>query len=71
MKKEVATEIVDLMVEFGDRLNQSVALVKDNCSEDELDSYRRAVGKIMGGMLLDVMNPIFDEHPDLKPDQLE
>ncbi|MCP3669199.1 MAG: hypothetical protein GY814_01925 [Gammaproteobacteria bacterium] len=71
MKKEVATEIVDLMMEFGGRLNQSVALVQDNCSEDELVSYRRAVGKLMGAMLLDVMNPIFDEHPELKPDQLE
>ncbi|UTW46642.1 hypothetical protein KFE80_05525 [bacterium SCSIO 12696] len=71
MKKEVAVEIVDLMLEFGDRLNQSVAIVKDNCSEDELASHRRAIGKLMGSMLLDIMNPIFDEHPELKPDQLE
>jgi hypothetical protein len=71
MKKEVATEIIDLMIEFGDRLNQSVALVKDNCSEDELVSYRSVVGKLMGSMLLDIMNPIFDKHPDLKPDKLE
>ncbi|SEB19137.1 hypothetical protein [Marinobacterium iners] len=71
MKKEVATEIVDLMVEFGDRLNQSVAMVQKDCSEDELVVYRRAAGKLMGTMLLDIMNPIFDEHPDLKSDRLE
>ncbi|WP_075188146.1 hypothetical protein [Teredinibacter haidensis] len=71
MKKQVATEVIDLMVEFGDRLNQSVTLVQDHCSKDELDAYRRSVGKLMGNMLLDIMNPIFDEHPELKPDQLE
>ena len=71
MKQEVATEIVDLMVEFGDRLNQSVALVQGNCSEDELASYRSVVGKLMRSILLDIMNPILDEHPDLKSDRLE
>ncbi|WP_444935805.1 hypothetical protein ACJJIW_16870 [Microbulbifer sp. JMSA004] len=71
MKKEVAGEIVSLMLEFGARLDQSVALVQDNCSKDELVSYRRAVGKLMGNMLLDIMNPIFNEHPELKPDELE
>ena len=71
MKKQVATEIVNLMVEFGDRLNQSIGLVQNSCSEDELASYRCAVGKLMGSMLLEVMNPIFEEHPELKPDQLE
>lgn len=71
MDKKVATEVVDLMVEFGDRLNQSVVLVKDNCSHDEFIIYRNAVAKLMGDMLLDVMNPIFKEFPELKPDRLK
>lgn len=70
MKKKVAIEIVDLMLDFGNRLNASVALVQNNCTDDELVEYRRAVGKLMGDMLLNIMNPIFEEHPELKPDQL-
>lgn len=71
MNKQIASEIVELMVEFGGRLNQSVILVQDSCPEDQLVCYRRAVGKLMGSMLLDIMNPIFDEYPELKPEQLE
>lgn len=71
MNKQISSEIIELMVEFGGRLNQSVILIQDSCPEDELVCYRSAVGKLMGNMLLDIMNPIFEEHPELKPDQLE
>ena len=71
MNKQVASEVINLMVEFGGELNQSVALVQSQCSEDEFQSYKTTVSKIMGTMLLDIMNPIFDEYPDLKPDGLK
>lgn len=71
MNKQIASEVVGMMVEFGSRLNQSVSLAKDNCSEDEFITYRTAIGKIMGCMLLDVMNPIFEQYPELKPPSLE
>jgi hypothetical protein len=54
----IAKQISDLMVEFGGRLDGSVALVKDNCGEAELKEYRRAVGAIMAEMLFRVMNPL-------------
>ncbi len=71
MNKQVASEIINLMVEFGSKLNHSITDIQDNCTEEEFNNYRKAVGKLMGNMLLDVMNPIFDEHPELKPDKLE
>lgn len=67
----MTSEVVDLMIEFGRKLNDSVSMVQDRCSQEELEHYRRAVGKIMGSMLLDIMNPIFDVYPELKPDELE
>jgi len=30
-----------------------------------------ALNQIMGTMLLDIMNPIYREHPELKPPELE
>lgn len=69
--KETAKQISDLMLELGGKLNQSVALVKDTCDESQLIAYRKVVGQLMGTMLLDVMNPLYSIHPELKPDQLK
>ena len=69
--EEVAKEISKLMLEYGARLNTSVALVKDRCTAEELRAYRMAVGKVMGDMLLEIMNPLYARHPDLKPGELK
>lgn len=71
MQREIADEIVTLMRGCSDKLNQSVQRVKDNCSTEEFLEYRRAVGQIMGTMCVDVMMPIFKEHPDLEPDSFK
>jgi len=59
------------MLDFGAKLDESVRLVKDHSSEAEFVKYRDAVGQILGCMLLDIMNPLYEEHPDLKPPQLK
>jgi hypothetical protein len=69
-KKEIAAQISALMIEYGAKLDASVAMVRDHCSENELKEYRRVTGKIMGDMLLEIMNPLYQRHPDLKPPQL-
>jgi len=63
----VAQQISDLMIEFGSRLDISIATVQEKCSSEEFTVYRRAVGRIMGEMLLEVMNPLYAQHPSLKP----
>jgi len=69
--KDVAQSISVLMIEFSSRINGSISMVKDQCSEAEFNEYRRAAGRVMGEMLLGIMNPIYKEHPDLKPPGLE
>lgn len=71
MKRDVAETINQLMLEYGAKLNESVRLVMESSSAGELEGYRAAVGQIMGTMLLDIMEPIYREHPDLKPPELE
>lgn len=68
--KEVAMRVSELMLEFGAKLNESLALAKERCSEAEFKAYRTVVGKLMGEMLLEVMNPLYASHPDLKPKEL-
>jgi hypothetical protein len=70
LDKKTASQVSELMLEYSAKLDQSLKMVMDNCSEQEFKSYRDAVGQLMGVMLLDVMNPIYKQHPDLKPEQL-
>jgi hypothetical protein len=36
----------------------------------EFEQYRRAAGRIMGEIFVEILQPLYDEHPDLIPDQL-
>jgi hypothetical protein len=71
MQREVAAEIVALMLEYWDKLNASVQSVKDTCSRQEFLAYRKAVSIIMGKMRIGIMQPIFNEHPDLEPETMK
>jgi hypothetical protein len=68
--RDVAAEISKLMLETGSKLDASVALVQQRCSQAEFAAYRSAIGNIMGD-LLDIMNPLYLKHPDLKPKELK
>lgn len=69
-EKDVAKEISQLMIEYGSKLDASVAMVQKKCSAEEFSAYRKAVAQLMGTMLLDIMNPLYEAHPDLKPKEL-
>ncbi|HEC9119087.1 TPA: hypothetical protein ACIBV0_000700 [Salmonella enterica subsp. enterica serovar Litchfield] len=63
--------ISDLMLRFGKELDESVAVVQSRCDEDEFKVYREAVGLIMGEMLIKIMNPLYEKHPEIKPKGLK
>jgi hypothetical protein len=67
---DTAKQVSELMLDIGARLNQSVFLVQERSSAEEFGLYRRAVGGIMGE-ILEVLNPLYREHPGLKPDGLD
>lgn len=68
---EVARQISDLMLECGRRIDASVALVQEQCDAEDFQRYRRAAGRVLGALYLDVMQPIYGEHPGLKPEGLD
>ncbi len=68
--KSIAGKISLLMLEFGARIDESISMVREQCSEDEFNRYRAAAGKVMGEMLISIMNPIYKEHPELMPKEL-
>lgn len=70
MKKETAKLIVDTAFHYESGLNQSLFKVRDECPEEEYKRYRLAVGHTMGDMFIEVLEPIFLEHPELEPEEL-
>jgi hypothetical protein len=71
MNLDVAERISTLMLQISAHLDQSIALIRDTGTVEEFEAYRRAVGMLMGSILLDIEEPIFKEHPSLRPDYLD
>jgi hypothetical protein len=71
MSREAARKVADLVMRHGAEQDQVLIDIRPLCSLDEFEMYKQMIGKSMGAMLLDVLNPIFEKHPDLKPPQLE
>jgi hypothetical protein len=69
--KTIASEINQLMLEYSKKIDATIAQVQSNCSNDEFEKYRKASGIVLGNVLLEIMNPIYKEHPDLKPKELD
>jgi len=40
------------------------------CTEEEFNEYKRMIGKSMGAMLFEIINPIVAKYPELRPPEL-
>mgnify|MGYP007070997521 CR=1 FL=1 len=69
--EQAAAAISALMLDITGRLDRSVADVFASCTEDESIEYRNAVGHVLGEILLEILNPLYHEHPRLRPGRLE
>jgi hypothetical protein len=69
--KMVARDVSELMLEIGKKLDASLAHAQKSGSVAEFERYRDVVGQVMGEILLEVMNPIYSRHPELKPPELD
>lgn len=68
MNKNTAVAISELMLRSYEALHLSTDQVRRVASDEEHKMYCRLVGMILGYMLLDLMTPLYDEHPELMPD---
>lgn len=68
--KMIAKNISELMLEYSERLNSSLMDVKENCTIEEYETYRKGFAHVMGEMLIRIMNPLYTHNPDLKPEDL-
>ena len=66
-----AKRCADLVLEYSARLDQSLADAQKLIPEPEFQAYRRAVGAVMAEGLNQVLNPIYRQHPGIKPNGLD
>jgi hypothetical protein len=69
IKKELATELLELTRCYCDNLNRSTQKFKDECSAEDFEWYRDGVGRMMAYSYEHIMGPLFKQHPDLEPEE--
>ena len=69
--KETAREVEKMMQQCSAILDDSIRRVMETCPEEEFKVYRRVIGRIMGDIYLNVMQPIHQQYPDLEPEEMK
>jgi hypothetical protein len=64
---DIAKQISDLMLDIFRRVDESVEMVKATCPVEEALVYNKAVGRVAGPIVMDVLEPLYASHPSLKP----
>ena len=70
MNQDVAREISTLMLETTERLDRSVRRMQAQLPAAEFGTYGRSVGTILANIIMEVLDPLYAEHPDLKPPEM-
>jgi len=64
---ETAKQVSELLLSMFYSLDSSIAMVKKTCSPQETAAYQKAVGRVAGAIVMDVLEALYREHPSLKP----
>lgn len=70
MNRETAEKLNTITLESYFKLHDAVALVRNSCEGDERKEIIRGLGKALGYLYTDVLHPLYEEYPDLKPDNI-
>lgn len=68
--KELARRAAALVQRQSGELDASLAELQSECTQDEFNQYRAAVANIMGAMFVEILEPIWEEFPELAPEDL-
>ncbi|MFZ3307755.1 MAG: hypothetical protein WA280_00140 [Xanthobacteraceae bacterium] len=71
MSLDAAKIIMETITRNAAEQDAALARIQPLCSQDEFNEYRRMIGRSMGAMLTEIINPIVAKYPDLKPAQLK
>ncbi len=67
MNKETARRLASHLEAAVVELGQAAQLVKDECTEEELELWRARLATVMGAFVVEGTEPLYREHPSLAP----
>ena len=67
MSHAVAKILLETVLRHCAEQDAALASIEAMCSPEEFVRYKLMVGRSMGEMLLEIINPIIAQFPDLKP----
>jgi len=70
MNKNIAEKTSILALQISGKLTNQLCDIENECSEDEFKLFRNRIARVLAEILTEIMNPIYNEHPDLKPKEL-
>ena len=70
MDKATAEQVDRLARHAQGQLNDAIRAVQATSSQEEFEKFRLVVGRITGAIVVDVLQPLYAEHPDLMPPEL-
>jgi hypothetical protein len=64
--QQLAAEVGERVLEVNRLLNETASLVQSRGTNEEAAAFRLAIGRVLGELLFDVVNPLYQQHPELK-----
>lgn len=64
----IAKQVSDVLVECYLKIDDTAQVVLDGCPENESEPYRRGVGRVLGWMHAEILAPLYQRHPEIKPE---
>jgi hypothetical protein len=67
MEKQLAAKVTRRLLRIGAELDQTLMIIKTKGSPKDVRRFRPAIGKAMGELYAEIIEPILEEHPSLIP----
>ena len=71
MSQDAAKIILDVVIRHMAEQDAALIKIQSLCTAEEFKEYRRMIGKSMGEIVSEIINPIVAKYPALKPPQLK
>ncbi|MGE3249054.1 MAG: hypothetical protein AB7J28_01855 [Hyphomonadaceae bacterium] len=70
MDRATAERVERLGRDANAALNEALVIAQETCSTEEFVKLRTVVGRIMGSVVIDVLQPLYAEYPEIIPPEL-
>ncbi|MFL9886559.1 hypothetical protein PQR66_26195 [Paraburkholderia agricolaris] len=69
--RETAVELSNRLLKISGAINDAIIFAQDRCPDDEFKEFRLAMGRLLDRLYVLGLEPLYEEHPDIAPPELE